>query len=180
MLKVISLAAGPGAGKSTTAAILFNLMKRERYAVELVTEVAKDWTYEGYARLGDQLSVLAEQHWRLKRLEGKGVEWVITDSPLYLSLAYASPEDELWLQPIVDHLWDRFDNFNVHLERTKKVYQEFGRSQTLDEALQKDAIIRDLALEYGAYDWVDGSFDPDDPAVEYRILDAIKAELALP
>lgn len=44
MLKVISLWAGPGAGKSTTAAALFNLMKRERFEVELVTEVAKDWT----------------------------------------------------------------------------------------------------------------------------------------
>lgn len=62
MLEVISLWAGPGAGKSTTVAALFNLMKRERYSVELVTEVAKDCTYEHSVRLGDQLSVLAEQN----------------------------------------------------------------------------------------------------------------------
>jgi hypothetical protein len=170
-LKVISLFAGPGAGKSTTAAALFNLMKRQRYAVELVTEVAKDWTYERNVRLGDQLSVLAEQNWRLQRLEGQGVEWVITDSPLALSLAYAQPKDADWLEQIVDVLWHRYDNFPIRLQRTNKVYQTFGRSQTLEEAKALDLQINDLANDFGA-DWAD-PFDPDDVAVEYKILEAV-------
>ncbi len=49
-LKVINLWAGPGAGKSTTAAGLFNLMKIRGYNVELVTEFAKEMVYEGRLR----------------------------------------------------------------------------------------------------------------------------------
>ena len=41
-LKVINLYGGPGTGKSTTAAALFALIKREGYNVELVTEFAID------------------------------------------------------------------------------------------------------------------------------------------
>jgi len=174
MLKVISLFAGPGAGKSTTAAALFNLMKRERYAVELVTEVAKDLTYERNVRLGDQLFVLVEQNWRLQRLEGQGVEWVVTDSPIPLSLIYAKPGDADWLEEIVDVLWDRYDNYPVRLQRTNKAYQTYGRSQTLDEARALDLQIAELATDFKA-DWAD-PFDPDDPAVEYKILDAVLME----
>ena len=57
-LKVISLFAGPGAGKSTAAAGLFNLMKCKGESCELVTEVAKGMTYENHSALGNQLLVL--------------------------------------------------------------------------------------------------------------------------
>jgi ATP:corrinoid adenosyltransferase len=46
-MKVINLWAGPGAGKSTTASGLFYLMKTADMQVELVTEYAKDMTWEG-------------------------------------------------------------------------------------------------------------------------------------
>lgn len=174
MLKVISLWAGPGAGKSTTAAALFNLMKRERYSVELVTEVAKDWTYEHSVRLGDQLSVLAEQNWRLKRLEGQ-VEWVVTDSPLPLGLVYAPPPDAEWLEQVVDAVWHRYDNFPFLLRRTSKEYQTFGRSQSLDEAKALDELIAALGGDFGTEDFP--TMDPDDPTVEYRILQLCKEEL---
>lgn len=177
MLKVISLWAGPGAGKSTTAAALFNLMKRQRFAVELVTEVAKDWTYEGHPRLGDQLSVLAEQNWRIKRLEGTGVEWVVTDSPLPLSLVYAKPDDEEWLEQIVDVLWHRYDNFPFLLQRTSKTYQEFGRAQSLNEAKALDEQIAILGADFGTADFP--TMNPDDPSVEYQILEYTRDEVEL-
>ena len=46
MTKVINLFGGPGAGKSTTAAGLFYEMKVRDIKCELVTEYAKDMTYE--------------------------------------------------------------------------------------------------------------------------------------
>lgn len=169
MLKVISLFAGPGAGKSTTAAALFNLMKRQRFSVELVTEVAKDWTYEKNVRLGDQFSVLTEQNWRLQRLEGQ-VEWVVTDSPLPLGLAYCPPKDADALEVMIDTFWHRYDNYPFILKRTSKEYQTFGRSQTLSEAQALDGLIANIAADFDADCFP--VMDPDDPAVEYKILEA--------
>lgn len=169
MLKVINLAAGPGAGKSTTAAALFNLMKRRRFSVELVTEVAKDWTYEKNPRLADQFSVLTEQAWRLKRLVGQ-VEWVITDSPLFLGLAYCPPADMETLEVLIDAEWHKFDNYTIRLKRTSKEYQTFGRSQTLDQAKALDDLIANIAIDFGGDEF--HLFDTDDVAVEYKILEA--------
>lgn len=62
MSLVINLIGGPGAGKSTTAAGLFFLMKCAGLKVELVTEFAKELSYdENWADLKKQLYVLAEQ-----------------------------------------------------------------------------------------------------------------------
>lgn len=170
-LKVISLFAGPGAGKSTVAAMLFALMKMRGFNVELVTEVAKDWTYEKNPRLRDQFSVLAEQNWRLQRLAGE-VEWVVTDSPLPLGLAYCNPEDMDTLEVLVDNAWAKYDNFPIRLERQEKhPYRQEGRSQTLDEAKQLDSFITNLANDYYADDFP--AFRADSLTVEYEILEHI-------
>ena len=88
-LNVINLFGGPGCGKSTTAAGLFHLMKLNEMNVELVTEYAKDLTWE--ERFGtlanDQLYVFAKQQKRLQVLKNK-VRYVVTDSPLILGLSY--------------------------------------------------------------------------------------------
>lgn len=47
---VINIFGAPGAGKSTTAAALFALMKLEGYKVELATEHAKDRYYAAPAQ----------------------------------------------------------------------------------------------------------------------------------
>ena len=43
---VINLFGGPGCGKSTIAAELFAILKKQGYEVELVTEYAKDKVWE--------------------------------------------------------------------------------------------------------------------------------------
>lgn len=141
-LKVINLYAGPGAGKSTLAAGLFNLMKNLQYRVELVTEFAKDTTYEkNYGVLQNQLVVLAEQDRRLRRLEGQ-VEWVITDSPLPLGLVYMTPEYEHWLTPAVWGAFNRYQNYHVLVQRSDAhPYQKYGRTQDLSEAMKLDCMI---------------------------------------
>jgi hypothetical protein len=61
-MKVINLWAGPGAGKSTTAAGLFFLMKLTGRRVELVTEYAKEVVYDqDPTRIKNQLLILAKQ-----------------------------------------------------------------------------------------------------------------------
>ncbi len=140
-LKVINLWAGPGAGKSTTAAGLFNLMKNFGHRVELVTEVAKDMTYErSFKSLENQLLVTAQQDQRLRRLVGQ-VEWVITDSPLPLGIAYMTKEYEPWLEETIWGAYDRYQNFDVLVIRTKE-YAQYGRTQTQSEALVLDMEIK--------------------------------------
>lgn len=141
-LKVINLFAGPGAGKSTTAAGVFHQLKRENHSVELVTEFAKDLCWEDNPRIKDQLSVFAEQRWRLARLRGK-VEWVVTDSPILLSLIYAGEDQPMAFRHLVRHEFNTFENWNFFVNRVKP-YHQAGRYQ--DEAGARDLDMKVLDL----------------------------------
>ena len=143
-LKVINLFAGPGAGKSTTRAKLFGLMKDYGMNVEEVTEFAKDVTWDkNTSALADQLFVLANQNRRQFRLQDQ-VEWCVTDCPLLLGIHYATP-DYLpnYFHQLVFELWDTYENHNFFIRRTKP-YKQVGRTQTEDEAKEIDLRILTL------------------------------------
>lgn len=171
-LKVINLYAGPGAGKSTVAAGLFSLMKALGYRVELVTERAKDYTYQRDGKsLGNQLLLLAEQDARLRRLVGE-VDWVITDSPLPLGEVYKDP-DEFgdWFSHAVEGAHYRYDNYDFFVERVKP-YATFGRRENESEALARDLEVKVVFDEFSEDDlaWcVKG-----DLQAPYDILKALK------
>lgn len=164
---VINLAAGPGAGKSTSAASLFSKMKLEGHKVELVTEYAKDLTYEkNWPTLGNQLKVLGEQHHRLARLKGQ-VDFIITDAPLFLGAIYGDPK---W-HPATRVAWDDFTNVVFQLRRVKP-YAAYGRSQTEDEAQHIDRQIQNLMVKWGIpFTTVDGDY-----TASHRILNILKAD----
>lgn len=165
-LKVISLWAGPGAGKSTAAAATFARMKRLRFHVELVTEYAKDLTYEkNYLTLSDQWKVLSEQNFRIARLEGQ-TEYVITDSPLPLSLIYCKPGVKEILTPVVRFLWQGYENIPLALRRTAAPFVTFGRNETEEQARDLDKKIYDLAAAFGCTRYVDA----DSPNIEDLII----------
>lgn len=148
-LKVINLAGGPGAGKSTTAAGLFNLMKNRGHRVELVTEFAKDLTYaRDWETRNNQLYMLGVQDQRLRRLVGQ-VDWAITDSPLYLGLVYASEEYGGWYSEAVWGAFRRYDNHNVALQRVKP-YAAYGRDQTEEQARELDFQLLRVARQASA------------------------------
>lgn len=141
-MKVINFFGGPGTGKSTTAAGLFFLMKQAHKKVELVTEYAKDLTYED-ADLSNQLALFCEQERRLRRLQSH-VDFAITDSPLILSRIYAPREFQgPAFEGLVYHFAESYDNFNVFLGRIKP-YAEYGRKQTEEEARAIDAKIHGI------------------------------------
>lgn len=170
-LKVINLWAGPGAGKSTTAAALFNLMKRERFSVEIIPEIAKEMTYEKeMTKLANQLLVLAKQEHQLRRLIGQ-VEYAIVDSPFPMGLVYCRPEHVTRYQHLIDCLWGDYDNYDFFLQRTAKPFQQFGRNQTEAEAVALDAPIRELWLEFSQAEFK--PINADDISAEYRILDYV-------
>lgn len=153
-MKVLNLFGGPGTGKSTTAADLFAFMKWKNINVELVNEYAKEVTWaERYQILEDQLYIMAKQNHKLWRLKGK-VDWVITDSPLILSLVYAKPTYFPNHYPAFgQELYNDYDNINIFLQR-EKPYHKIGRNQSEEEARVKDVEIRNLLVDNG-YDFIE-------------------------
>ena len=142
-MKVINFFAGPGCGKSTTAAGLFHYMKVRSFQVELVTEYAKDLVWsERTLMLTEQDYIFAKQNHRLRRLRGK-VDWVITDSPIILGHFYM-PEDfpgKEHFCNFVNSMFNSYDNINILLTRVKK-YDPVGRNQTEEEAKALDLAVK--------------------------------------
>lgn len=138
----INLFAGPGTGKSTTAAGLFAAMKAEGHKVELLQEYAKDLTYgKDHVKLSDQLYVMGKQHHKLFRLDGV-VDYVIHDSPFIMGLLYLDDtgklDRNLFTAMAID-LHSKYNNLNILLKRSSyHPYQEYGRGQSYEEAVLKD------------------------------------------
>lgn len=142
--RVLNFWSGPGAGKSTTKAGTFFLLKAlgekaaqiEEYATE--RSVEEDWE-----TLANQRKVTKKQEKRQARFVGK-VNWLVTDSPLVLGCIYgrgeyATPEfyKEVW------SLFDRYENINVWIDRVKP-YQRYARHHDEDEARLLDIKLRSL------------------------------------
>lgn len=168
-MKVINLWAGPGAGKSTTAAGLFFKMKCAGYKVELVTEYAKDLTYERKWDLRrDQMRVSREQAQRQNRLRWQ-VDFCITDSPLLLGLHYAQPEDRAKVYEFIHAHWHRYDNISFFINRVNP-YQPYGRRGSEQSARVVDAELVELMAKLGiSYCRIDGDENAPD-----RIFDFLK------
>lgn len=152
-MKVINFFGGPGVGKSTLAAGLFYKMKSEGDLVEIVTEYAKDATWEGRANvLSDQIYMLAKQNRRLSRLLDHPVEFAVTDSPLLLCAAYAKLNglESVYnnLSPLIHEVFHTYTNINLVIEREPAYYIQLGRSQTLEQAQRVDTVMLDILHEF--------------------------------
>ena len=150
----INLFGGPGTGKSTTSAGLFHEMKKRGYSVEYITEYAKDLVYsKDFFKLKDQLMILAKQSHSWFKLEDQ-LDYTINDGPFLLGLVYLQenphlPEKEF--KEFLLKMWHSYDHINIFIERNLEEhgYQEYGRTQTLEEAIQKDEEIKQVLEENG-------------------------------
>lgn len=144
---LVNLYGGPGAGKSTTAARLFSVLKTSGQNVELVTEHAKDLTWEEGAKLSFQPAVMGEQMWRLERLRGK-VDVIVTDTPIMLSCVYGAGMigHEVWCAYVEEYV-QSWPTLNFRVARGRRVWNPAGRSQGEREAIALDATIDNLLLE---------------------------------
>ena len=85
---VVNLFGPPCAGKSTCAAYIFAALKMQGVNCELVTEYAKDKTWEhNNTAIACQEYVFGNQSYRMARCRDD-VDVIITDSPLPLSIIY--------------------------------------------------------------------------------------------
>jgi tRNA uridine 5-carbamoylmethylation protein Kti12 len=157
---IVNLFGGPGSGKSTTAAGLFHKLKINGINCELVTEFAKHITWkEDFNTLKNQIYVFAKQHDRMFHLKDK-VDVIITDSPIIMGLSYCNWDlmSRSFEQLVVDE-FNRDDavNINYFINRVKE-YNPSGRSQTEEEAKEKDVEIKTLLNKYDVpFDSIDGN-----------------------
>jgi len=143
---IVSLYGGPGAGKSTSAAYLYYLMKASGVNAELVREYVKDWAWEGRKiNTYDQIYFLGKQVSKESMLFGK-VDWLVTDCPIFMSQYYASiyctPGLAAGVKAAVSAFYQQtieegHQHHHVLLHRTNPYVAE-GRYQTETEALEID------------------------------------------
>lgn len=92
--KIINLFAGPSAGKSSIASGVCHLLKKNHITCDNPYEFAKSLSFDGnFSAIKDQLYVVANQHRNIVRCYGN-VEFVVTDSPILLSLVYKDSYDK--------------------------------------------------------------------------------------
>ena len=140
MTILVNMYGGPGTGKSTSAAGVYSLLKTHGVNAELVTEFAKDLTWEErHDTLGNQPYIFGKQYHRLMRLNTK-VDVIVTDGPLLNSILYNDGMIEE-LDPLVLRCYEEFTNRNYFLVRSKP-YQQAGRTQCEAAAKALDNRIR--------------------------------------
>lgn len=147
MTTVINFYGGPNTGKSTKAAGLYYKMNIAGYSVELVNEFAKECVWEdNVPMLKDQLYMLAHQHRKILRLDGK-VDFVVTDSPVLLSGIYRELYDGALYTDLIDKLarecYNKYENINFMLDRPD-MFNQTGRAQDLDGCIAIDNAILEM------------------------------------
>ena len=163
---VINLTGAPGAGKSTGAAKLFYELKTIGINCELVSEFAKDKTWEHNATaLNCQEYIFGKQSYRLKRCRDE-VDVIITDSPLPLTIIYT--KDEFIKKPLTElvmAIYNSYDNINFFINRVKP-YNPKGRNQTAEESDALSFEIKNLYQQLNIpYIEIDGNTAGYDTAV---------------
>ena len=145
---VVNLFAGPGAGKSTAAAYIFSQLKMRGVNCELITEFAKDKTWEkNYSALRCQEYVFGKQSYKMDRCRDQ-VDVIITDSPLPLGIFYnQNPVLGRHYESLVMDVFNTYDNLNFFINR-KKPYNPIGRNQTEEEAKEIDERIKTFCQQH--------------------------------
>jgi hypothetical protein len=175
---VVNMFAGPGAGKSTTAASVFSLLKMHDVNAELITEFAKDLTWEKRLRtLDNQYYIWGKQHHRMWRVRDQ-VEVMVTDSPLILGLIYGGPRPDCFNETIMKSFNDEYDNMNYFLMRMKP-FNPKGRNQTEEESKKlDDEILFMLANNNMRYKIVPGNLEGINDIAK-RVLRRLRKEMVV-
>ena len=149
---IVNFFAGPqpGAGKSSTAAGLFNKLKAKHHNVEYVQEFAKKLTWEqNYETLKHQFYVSGTQCFMQDMLLNQ-VDAIITDSPIIIGLMYYNQPNEKIRSAFENFLVETFkdqNNINFFINRVKK-YNPKGRNQSEQEAKEIDILLKEFLKKY--------------------------------
>lgn len=169
MTRIINIYGGPCIGKSTTAAFLYYLFKKNKLRVELIQEYVKEWAWEERKiKPFDQIYFFAKQVRKESMLFDK-VDYVITDSPVLLSLCYikrvCDPEIASGLEETAKAFYNVSPRHNVqHTHVVLKRTGEFnlnGRFHSEEESIKLDSEIVNLLKSFG-FDYIETSYSEED------------------
>lgn len=141
---IINLFGGPGSGKSTARAGIFNILKKQNISCEEASEWIKHKVYEGNTYVPkDQIYVFAKQN-KLLREIGNVVDVIITDSPLISGILYDS-DNNIQLRNLIYSEFEKFNNMNFFLNRMSG-YDPVGRYQDYESAKKIDEQTKNLLI----------------------------------
>lgn len=154
---VINAFGGPGAGKTTACLHIAAQLKKRGFSAEYVQEYAKELTWDKNFEMLDgspqhQKLIFAEQSKRLNRLVGK-VDFVVTDAPLLLNSVYLDPsysKKQAYTKAVMER-FQKYDNFCFVVGRDTSYFETIGRTQSLEESIQKDNEIVQLLKDNQVY-----------------------------
>lgn len=150
MTKIVNIFGSSGAGKSTLSMGLTYNLKLEGNQVELVTEYAKSVVLEeSYKKLNFQYYIFAKQLKSLDLVRNKGLDYVVTDSPLILALFYGKKYGTLvpYLPELILDQFNSMENINIFLNRDHH-FDPFGRVQDELESDQDSLNLKSMLNEY--------------------------------
>lgn len=144
-MRRINIWGGPGSGKSTIAAYLFAELKIRHYNVQFVEEFIKKWAYEKKIPTSfDELFLLTQQLHLEDLYLRNGVDFIVTDCPIFLCYCFAIREKMCFaeeIRGIVRHFENTYPSLNIMLDRKGIKYQEKGRYEKHEEAIAMDDLI---------------------------------------
>lgn len=174
---VINLFGGPGAAKSTIASYIFSQLKMMGVNCELITEFAKDLTWEDNTNaLYCQEYVFGNQSYRQFRVKDK-VDVIITDSPLILNCIYNTRYNgqNKNYDDVVKSTFDSYDNMNFYLQR-ETPYVSVGRNESEKQAKDIDNEIKCFLLKnLYSYQVVNGNIEGGEVIIK-KVVDRLKEE----
>lgn len=169
----INFFGGPGVSKSTTAAKLFADLKvrwsgsQNNPQVELISEYIKDWAWlKRIPQSWDQYYIFASQIHKEDIVLRHNNTSVITDSPIWLQLAYMKRGQASFYEACRKAAvqFDRENgSLNIMLKRSVP-YQELGRYENYQQALEMDELIKTTLQENNI------SYIEYDPMNDYDLL----------
>lgn len=151
-IRRVCLYGGPCGGKTTAARWLASELATKGYNCDYVQEFVKGWAYLGNLPEGyDQLHILGQQV-RAEEIPLRGgVDFIVTDSPLMLSVVYSrlySLDYADALAPMAFHPENHYRSFNIFLDRTNIPFRDHGRFQGYDVAKKVDGMILDVIADF--------------------------------
>lgn len=166
---VVNLFAGPGAGKSTTAAGVFFELKSRGINCELAAEYAKDLCWEERTRtFDDQIYIFGKQYHRIFRLLGQ-VAVVVTDSPLLLTPVYDA-EKRPTLEKLVLEEHNKMWTYNAFLKR-RKAFNPKGRNHDENQSKDIDYAVADMLLKHDIpFETFEGTVEGKDAIVKKVLM----------
>ncbi|RYD85039.1 MAG: hypothetical protein EOP84_03745 [Verrucomicrobiaceae bacterium] len=134
---IVNLIGAPGAGKSTTRADTFRILKQNGVKCEECTEYAKDLVWEERAlTLSSQPYIFSKQLRNMERVIGK-VDVLITDSPLILNRYYTEKyRAGVYPDSFLNFVSDQFIRMGgiTYLIERVHAYETIGRSQSQEQS----------------------------------------------